>query len=201
MFPSGSRLTVSLLALATLATALCGGSGLTGQAMARDSTGTGLALRHGATLAPARVLDIGSTPAAVTRVVGSHDGTERRRDTTGEVRFELQAEVLFAKDSARLSVSARSRIASVARAIVQQQAMSIRIAGFTDSLGSSEHGEALSKRRADAVKSVLSAELHATAVAFETHGFGERYPVASNATEQGRQKNRRVEVSFPRTGS
>jgi outer membrane protein OmpA-like peptidoglycan-associated protein len=46
---------------------------------------------------------------------------------------------------------------------------------------------------------VLAQELSGTAVTFDRRGFGERRPVASNATEADRQKNWRVEISFLRT--
>lgn len=113
--------------------------------------------------------------------------------------FDLQAEVLFPKDSARLSSSAWSRIASVAREIGRQPGTKVRVYGFTDDLGSSAHGDALSRQRAVAVQGAVAKELHGAAVTFDTRGFGERHPVASNATEAGREKNRRVEISFVRT--
>ncbi|WP_420706043.1 OmpA family protein [Streptomyces sp. NRRL S-455] len=163
-------------------------------------SGSGLALRSGATLAPPKILDFGSDPVGITRMVGDQDGAERRTDTNADVTYELQAEVLFAKDSARLSDSARSRIAVIASEIEQRSATRVRVSGFTDDLGSSAHGDVLSKQRAAAVRTVLADELHSETVTFETRGFGERHPVASNATEDGRKKNRRVEISFAQTG-
>jgi outer membrane protein OmpA-like peptidoglycan-associated protein len=131
-------------------------------------------------------------------VVADQDGSERRTDTNAEVTYALQAEVLFAKDSAKLSGSAQSRITAIARAISRQQPVRVRIFGFTDNLGSSAHGDVLSAQRAQAVRGVLAGGLPST-VSFETRGFGERDPVASNTTEAGRRANRRVEISFSRT--
>ncbi|WP_051844919.1 OmpA family protein [Streptomyces sp. NRRL S-813] len=113
--------------------------------------------------------------------------------------FDLQAEVLFAKDSARLSNSARSRIAAVTREIEPQPGTEVRVYGFTDNLGTSSHGDILSRQRAVAVQGVLAEELHGTTVTFDARGFGERPPMAPNASEAGRQQNRRVEISFSRT--
>lgn len=152
---------------------------------------SGLKLRDGATLAPARVLPIIS-------VVESEGGEERREDTSESVKFALQAEVLFGKDSSKLSSAANSRIAAVAAEIEKQGAQKVRVFGFTDNLGSSAHGDVLSKERAEAVHGVLEKELSAAGITYEIRGYGEQYPIADNSNEEGRKKNRRVEISFPR---
>ncbi|WP_019074618.1 OmpA family protein [Streptomyces hokutonensis] len=200
MRPLPSRLAAGLFALTTLAAALSAtaASGAQEAVAFPNHSGTGLALRGGAALAPPKILDFGSDPVAVSRVVADQDGSERRTDTNTEVTYALQAEVLFAKDSALLSGSAQSRIAAIARAISHEQPVRIRIFGFTDNLGSSAHGDALSAQRAQAVRGVLAHRLPPT-IAFETRGFGERDPVASNTTEAGRRANRRVEISFSRS--
>lgn len=201
MRPLRSWFTVLFLALTTAAAVPGSATGGVQQAFASShGSGFGLALRSGATLAPPRILDFGSDPVGITRMVGDQDGAERRADTNADVTYELQAEVLFAKDSARLSDSAKSRLAVIAREIEQRSATRVRVSGFTDDLGSSVHGDVLSKQRAVAVRAVLAGELHSETVTFETRGFGERRPVASNSTEDGRKKNRRVEISFAQTG-
>ncbi|GCD35192.1 hypothetical protein OEIGOIKO_02935 [Streptomyces chrestomyceticus JCM 4735] len=151
-----------------------------------------LRMVQGATLAPAKVLNIKS-------IVETDDGAERRQDTNSNVTFALQAEVLFAKDSAELSPDALSRITTIATEIKKQHATNLRVFGFTDNLGSDAHGLVLSKERANAVQRELAESLGA-AVTFQIRGYGEQYPIADNTTEAGRKKNRRVEVSFPRTG-
>lgn len=159
-----------------------------------DPTDPDLKLPEGATLAGAKVLDIKS-------VVEDQSGEERREDTNADVTFALQAEVLFGKDSAKLGPEARARINAIAEEIEKQKATRVRVFGFTDNLGSSAHGDVLSKRRANAVQAVLDQDLNAPDVTFEVRGYGEQYPIADNSTEAGRKKNRRVEVSFPRTGA
>ncbi|MFF2860181.1 OmpA family protein [Streptomyces rubiginosohelvolus] len=155
-----------------------------------DANDPDLKMPEGGTLAPGKVLDI-------VQVVEDQGGEERREDSNADIKFALQAEVLFGKDSAKLSSAANARIAAIAEEIKKQNATKIRVFGFTDNLGSSAHGDVLSKQRADAVHGVLSKQLGPT-VTYEIRGYGEQYPIASNSNEEGRKKNRRVEVSFPR---
>ncbi|MEU3658269.1 OmpA family protein [Streptomyces sp. NPDC032940] len=157
-----------------------------------DPNDPDLKLPDGATLAQAKVLDIKS-------VVEDQSGDERREDTNTDVTFALQAEVLFGKDSAELGGEAKSRVAGIAEEIRKQNAGKIRVFGFTDNLGSSAHGDVLSKQRANAVQELLSQTLNDAGITYEVRGYGEDYPIADNSTEEGRKKNRRVEVSFPRT--
>ncbi|MBX9396818.1 OmpA family protein [Streptomyces sp. TRM72054] len=159
-----------------------------------DPNDPDLKLPEGATLAEPKVLDI-------KQVVEDQSGDERREDTNADVKFALQAEVLFGKDSAKLSAESKARISAIAEEIKTQNATKVRVFGFTDNLGSSAHGDALSRRRANAVHDVLDSELNDPNITFEVRGYGEQYPIADNSTESGRKKNRRVEVSFPRTDS
>ncbi|MFI9768562.1 OmpA family protein [Streptomyces sp. NPDC052415] len=157
-----------------------------------DPNDPDLKLPEGATLAEAKVLDI-------KQVVEDQSGDERREDTNADVKFALQAEVLFPKDSAKLNGEAKARIAAIAEEIKTQQATKIRVFGFTDNLGSSAHGDVLSKQRANAVEDILKGELNNPNITYEVRGYGEQYPIASNDSESSRKKNRRVEVSFPRS--
>jgi outer membrane protein OmpA-like peptidoglycan-associated protein len=155
-----------------------------------DPHAPGLRLADGAQLAPPKVLDI----KFVTEDVG---GEEMRADSNTKTTFTLQAEVLFAKDSAKLNGEARGRIADMADEIEAQHATEVNVFGFTDDLGSYAHGEVLSKARAASVQRELAAHLGPD-VTYHVRGYSEDYPIADNSTEEGRRKNRRVEVSFPR---
>ncbi|MEU6555979.1 OmpA family protein [Streptomyces sp. NPDC046915] len=157
-----------------------------------DPTDPDLKLPEGATLADPKVLDIKS-------VVEDQSGDERREDTNADVKFALQAEVLFSKDSAKLSGESKARIDAIADEIKKQNATQVRVFGFTDNLGSSAHGDVLSRQRANAVQAVLDQDLNDSNITFEVRGYGEQYPIADNSTEEGRRKNRRVEVTFPRS--
>ncbi|MFE7540369.1 OmpA family protein [Streptomyces platensis] len=155
-----------------------------------DTGDPDLRMVQGAKLAPSKVLNIKS-------IVEADDGSERRQDTNDNVTFALQAEVLFGKDSAKLSSDALSRIGTIATEVKKQNATSLRVFGFTDNLGSAGHGLVLSKKRATAVQQELAKDL-GSSVSFQIRGYGEQYPIADNGSEEGRKKNRRVEVSFPR---
>ncbi|MFC8423590.1 OmpA family protein [Streptomyces sp. NPDC057236] len=159
-----------------------------------DPNDPDLKLPEGATLTEPKVLDI-------KQIVEDKSGDERREDTNSDVTFALQAEVLFGKDSAKLGAEAKARITTIAGEIKTQNATKVRVFGFTDNLGSSAHGDVLSRRRANAVQAVLGRELSDADITYEVRGYGEQYPIADNSTEAGRKKNRRVEITFPRTGS
>ncbi|GGY90806.1 OmpA family protein [Streptomyces poonensis] len=156
-----------------------------------DANSPGLKLAEGATLAEAKVLDIKS-------VVEDLGGEERREDTNTTVTFALQAEVLFPKDSAKLNPEANARIEAIAKEIEAQNPSTVRVFGFTDNLGTYAHGVTLSKNRAEAVHDQLAGSLGSADITFEVRGYSEDYPIADNSSEEGRRKNRRVEVSFPR---
>jgi len=69
------------------------------------------------------------------------------------------------------------------------------VEGYTDSKGSDTYNMDLSKRRANAVKNLL-VQRGVAENRIEVVGFGETMPVATNDTEAGRQKNRRVKIKI-----
>ncbi|SHK68824.1 OmpA family protein [Actinacidiphila paucisporea] len=163
-----------------------------------DPASPNLKLPEGSTLAPPKVLDIVSVTDESS--VAASQPEQRQETSNTTVTYALQSEVAFAKDSATLSPSVTSRIRAIAEDINARHVTSpIRVFGFTDNLGSSEHGAALSKQRAQAVYQVLATELSSAGDAshtFQVRGYGEDYPIADNSTESGRQQNRRVEITF-----
>ncbi|GAA1884139.1 OmpA family protein [Streptantibioticus ferralitis] len=160
-----------------------------------DPHAPGLKLMPGATLATPKVLDIKT-------VVEDSNGAERRSDTPADVTFSLQSEVLFDKDSATLSPDAQSRVKAIADEINRQNAKSVQVFGFTDNLGSHDHGVELSKQRAEAVYTLLAQDLTADGgIQFDVRGYAEDFPIADNSTEDGRRKNRRVQITFPKARS
>jgi outer membrane protein OmpA-like peptidoglycan-associated protein len=70
----------------------------------------------------------------------------------------------------------------------------IVVEGHTDSYGGDDNNLALSRRRAEAVSTYLTNELGVPAFRLSSVGYGETQPIANNDTEQGRARNRRIDV-------
>lgn len=105
----------------------------------------------------------------------------------------LPTSTLFAFDSAQLTVADNDALNDVIERLKAEPTEKARISGYTDSTGSEAYNMKLSQRRANAV----AAYLEANGIACDritTQGFGESDPVASNATAEGRQQNRRAVV-------
>ncbi|MEU6340321.1 OmpA family protein [Streptomyces sp. NPDC046977] len=166
-----------------------------------DANDPDLQLPEGAKLAPPKVLDIVSvTDGSSSEDASADDGEERHEESNSSVTYALQSDVVFPRDSAKLNPAATARIRAIASDIdARNVTQPIRVFGFTDNLGSYEHGQVLSKKRADAVYKILSGELASLgndSHSFQVRGYSEDYPIADNSTEAGRKQNRRVEITF-----
>lgn len=160
---------------------------------------TGPALAAGA--APGASVD-----APVLRVIAPvRDILVNTADLRGEARVEvgpkqitvrLDSTVLFAKDSPRLRPAARARLREVAAQLSAKGPGRLLIIGYTDDLGSAQHGLVLSRRRAQSVAAALRPQLPAARDAFTVLGRGEADPVVRNDSESHRRVNRRVELRF-----
>jgi outer membrane protein OmpA-like peptidoglycan-associated protein len=115
-------------------------------------------------------------------------------ETDLEVRVELPADVLFDFDKADIRGDAASALAKVATIIRAYPSGSAALEGHTDAKGDDAYNQRLSERRAESVRRWLADKERIDAGKLSARGWGERRPVASNDTDQGRQKNRRVEV-------
>jgi outer membrane protein OmpA-like peptidoglycan-associated protein len=106
-----------------------------------------------------------------------------------------QATVLFEVNSAVLTPKAKAALDQVGQAALSTKGYVIEVAGFTDSTGSLAKNRMLSLRRAEAVTQYLAENyaipLRRMSVPF---GYGEARPAADNATREGRELNRRVDV-------
>jgi len=106
----------------------------------------------------------------------------------------LSGSVLFPSGGDTLSEVARESLDKVGEALQQQpRGAHIRIEGYTDARGSDAANEALSQRRAMAVRDYL-AQRGVDGSMLEAVGRGEADPIASNDTPDGRANNRRVEI-------
>ncbi len=98
-------------------------------------------------------------------------------------------------DKATLKAGAEDALQQVANAIKNRYPNGeIGIFGYTDSVGKKDYNKQLSEQRAEAVKQFLQKQTSIDMGRINTYAKGESNPVASNATEAGRQQNRRVEI-------
>jgi outer membrane protein OmpA-like peptidoglycan-associated protein len=103
--------------------------------------------------------------------------------------------VTFDTDSTLIKPTFRDTLDRVAKSLVQYPDSLIDVYGHTDSTGSSPYNQTLSENRARAVADYLASR-GVTNARIRSQGYGETQPVASNATEEGRSANRRVEIKI-----
>lgn len=111
------------------------------------------------------------------------------------ITLDMPGGITFATNSADLNAAIYPILDKVAQSLTQYDQTMVEVAGHTDSTGSAEYNQALSLRRAQSV----SAYLVGRGVRFQrlmVVGDGENHPVASNDTPDGRQANRRVELTI-----
>ncbi len=102
-------------------------------------------------------------------------------------------DVLFESGKTSLMPGAKRTIDKLAEFLASYPNRNVLIEGHTDNIGSEEYNIDLSLKRADAVASALI-DRGIQKSRILTQGLGETYPVATNKTAEGRQKNRRVEI-------
>ncbi len=102
-------------------------------------------------------------------------------------------DVLFESGQAELKEDARTSLVEVVDLLQSEPAKKIRIEGHTDAIGDAAANLKLSEQRAKSVQSALVA-LGVDASRITAAGMGEDFPIASNDDEEGRKKNRRVDV-------
>jgi OOP family OmpA-OmpF porin len=109
-------------------------------------------------------------------------------------------DVTFELGSADLTQSAKTTLDAVAASLVVERGVKFEIAGHTDSSGSDQVNDQISTARANAVRRYLAGK-GVAADRMTARGYGEREPVATNDTAEGRARNRRVEFRLQSTGS
>ncbi|GHB02815.1 OmpA family protein [Modicisalibacter luteus] len=123
---------------------------------------------------------------------GTGIGVERQGDN---IVLNMPSSVTFAFDSSDLTSEARQALNDAAAVMQQYPETRIAIAGHTDNSGSDAYNQQLSERRAQSVGNYLI-QNGVSAQRLAMTGYGESQPVASNANEQGRAQNRRVEITL-----
>ena len=107
--------------------------------------------------------------------------------------------VLFGLDSDALTSEARLSVARVAGFLIALGNRDALVEGHADSSGSEGHNLELSKRRAQSIQAAL-VEFSVAEDRMVSEGYGALFPVADNATREGRERNRRVEIVILKPG-
>jgi len=102
--------------------------------------------------------------------------------------------LLFDFYSYAVRSDAATNLNSLATSLTKYDDSNLMIVGHTDGVGSSDYNQRLSERRAESAARYLTADGVARHIA--TAGLGGREPIASNTTEDGRQRNRRIEIAI-----
>lgn len=143
---------------------------------------------------------------------GVCDGCDKCPDTPAGVKVDKNGcplpeivekgrttlEVLFDFDKSTIKGNYSEDIDALADVMKKYEDLNVTIEGHTDTLnrsGNPNYNKKLSQRRADAVKKYLVEKSGIDAKRLNAIGFGAEKPIASNETEEGRQKNRRVEAA------
>lgn len=111
----------------------------------------------------------------------------------GSLRVGVASDASFDVNSADLKTNARSTFGKIAGVLKDYDKTIVHVVGHTDSDGSDQYNQQLSERRADTVANFMSGQ----GVPYDrlkTEGRGEREPLASNATSDGKRRNRRVDI-------
>lgn len=102
--------------------------------------------------------------------------------------------IYFDFDSAEIKPESKPTLDALAKLLHDNPGLKLYVVGHTDAVGTLEYNMDLSQRRAQAVVQALAGKYGVQKERLKAFGVGPLCPVAPNATEEGRAKNRRVEV-------
>lgn len=134
---------------------------------------------------PVRIPVIVDTTQSVARVSVPAAKADSLIVLGGEVLFETNKSTLMSEHFVTLN--------SIVDFLVTHPTRSVRISGHTDNTGNESHNLTLSQKRADVVAEYL-VDNGVAIKRVESTGMGSSKPIAPNTTDEGRKKNRRVEV-------
>ena len=102
--------------------------------------------------------------------------------------------IFFDSNKTEIKPDSKQALDEIAKLMKKERQLKLHVVGHTDNQGGLEFNMNLSKRRAEAVVAVLTKEYGIAPNRLTANGIAYLAPVASNATEDGRAKNRRVEL-------
>lgn len=114
---------------------------------------------------------------------------KKQIDANGKVALQVN----FATDETDILPDSQPQIAQVVQLLKEEPSLQLDVNGHTDNTGDAAHNQSLSEGRAKAVVAALEA-LGIDAKRLSAHGHGASQPVADNGSEEGKAKNRRVEL-------
>lgn len=120
-------------------------------------------------------------------------GVEVSRTADNQLKLNVPNDISFDTDSFAIKSQLRGVLDPFATSLQGDPNTRITVIGHTDSTGSDQHNNTLSIERAQSVRDYLAAR-GVSPTRVRTEGRGEREPVADNATDSGRARNRRVEI-------
>jgi OmpA-OmpF porin, OOP family len=138
-----------------------------------------------------RFVVVETKPMATGLVKISADALTKDINSTGHVAVY---EILFDTGRADLKPESGAALAEIARMLAQSPKVTLHVVGHTDNVGALAQNLDLSKRRAEAVVTALATTHKVAATRLRADGVGPLAPVASNDSDAGRAKNRRVEL-------
>ena len=211
--------TVSVLIVAGVLVAGCARNPTTGQ-MEMTKTGLGATLgafggaaigaitndRRGALIGAG----IGALAGGAVGAYMDRQEAELRQDLAGtgvgvarqgdNIVLNMPSNVTFAFDSSAIRPEFQGTLGEVGQTLAQYEQTYVDVVGHTDSTGPEDYNQSLSERRARSVADYISAR-GVIPPRINIGGYGETQPIADNATNSGRQQNRRVEIYIrPHTG-
>jgi outer membrane protein OmpA-like peptidoglycan-associated protein len=133
---------------------------------------------------------------AATRVGHGLNGLQGTVENLDNYKALTSMTIQFGSNKYTLTKSDQQSLDEFAQQIGQQKHYIVQVQGFTDSVGSPEYNNQLSRRRADAVIQYLAAKHNVPPYRIYILGLGEDNPVAKNNSASGRAKNRRVDVQL-----
>ncbi|WP_090974093.1 OmpA family protein [Parapedobacter composti] len=141
-------------------------------------------------------------PGAHVTIDGTEDGLQHvQRDfesasmTDRGIMVTFESDVLFPVNSSYLTDKAKKELDKLVELLKDYPKASLIVDGHTDATGTEEYNLWLSEKRAESVKKYV-VERGLAENRITTNGYGQSKPIAPNNTKEGRQRNRRVEVTI-----